>query len=173
LDRLVRALLVHLRDVLITILQQSLPDVFLVSIRAPLLNGGCNIRILREYLLQQELLGQRECLNLLDDHKDELRFLVKANVVITNERVGFHVDAKFILLLAQSLSHQIISDTNYSFLDKVHLAYLILFVKDQPFFFGCLVFTGPETKTDIIKKFGVFVFLSVEEKSESVEYIIE
>lgn len=100
LDRFVRALLVYFRDVFITILQQSLPNVFLVSIRASLFDGCCNIRILREYLLEQKLLGQRECLDLLDNHKDELRLLVEADVVITDEGVGFHVDAKFILLLA-------------------------------------------------------------------------
>ena len=69
---LIRTFLVDLIDMLGSILQKSLPNIFFVSIRAPLLDGGSNMRILRENLLKQELFSQRKCFNFLHNHEDKL-----------------------------------------------------------------------------------------------------
>jgi hypothetical protein len=80
-------LLVDLHDVLLTLLHEHLSYIELVSQISTLLDLVCNVWILREYLLLKELLLQRICTDLINCHVNKLRLLVKANVVIANERV--------------------------------------------------------------------------------------
>ena len=109
----------------------------------------------------------------MNNHENELRFLVEAYVVVTDERISFHVNSKLKLLLTKTLSHQIVPNTNDSLLDEVHLTYLILLVKNKSLFLRSIVLSWSQPKRDIIQEFGVLVFLSVEEKSESVVDVIE
>lgn len=131
------------------------------------------MRVLWENLLQKEFLGKREGLNLLNNHEYELRFLVEANVVVTDERVSFHVNAELELFLTKTLSHQVVANTNNSLLDEIHLTNFVLLVKDKPFFLRPVILSRSQPERNIIQELGVLVFLSVEEESESVVDIVK
>lgn len=128
---LVVTLLVDLHDVLLTLLHEHLSNIELVSQISTLLDLVSNVRILREYLLLEELLLQGVGTDLVNGHVDKLRLLVKANIVVANERVFLEFDAKVVLLLLrEALRHQVIADTNLAFKDEVHIGNFIFLVQN-------------------------------------------
>ena len=85
-------------------------------------------RILGEYDLKQELFGEGNALDVLLGHVDELRLLVTTDIVIADVGVGFALDAKLVLLLGDTLSHEVVSDSHNTFLDKIHVSDFVLFI---------------------------------------------
>lgn len=129
-----------------SILQKSLSHILFVSIRASFFDRSSNMRVLWEDLLQQEFLSQGESFDLLNNHENKLRLFVKAYIVFTNERISLHIDAKLVLFLTQTLSHEIISNTDDALLNEIHLNYLILLVQNKSLFLRPVILSWSEAK---------------------------
>jgi hypothetical protein len=124
-------LLVDLHDVLLALLHENLSDIKLVSQVSTLLDLVSNMRILREYLFLEELLLERVGADLVNGHVDELRLLIEADIVIANERMLLEFDAKVVLLLLrETLSHKIVTNSDLAFKDEVHIRHLIFLVQN-------------------------------------------
>ena len=67
--------------------------------------------------------------------------------------MSFHIDAEFVLLLTKTLGHQVISNSNNAFGNKVHFANVVFFVKDESFFFGSIKLSWFKAETNIVQEF--------------------
>lgn len=122
-------LLVDLHNVLLSLLHEDTADVPHVSQLGSLFDLVCDMWIIREDLLLKELLWKRVGINFVDGHVDEFRLLVKANVVVANERMLFKLNAEMVrLVLGQPLSHQVVTNTNFTLQKEIHIRHFIFLV---------------------------------------------
>ena len=84
LDAFVLTRLVNIQDVFLSLLHNDLSDVFHVSFFGAFLNFNRNFGVLDKDLIIQELFGDRNSFDIFLGKVEELRFLIKADVVIAN-----------------------------------------------------------------------------------------
>ena len=73
----------------------------------------------------------------------------------------------------EGLLVHVVSNTDLSLCNEIHLEYLFFFVVDHIFVFFFTKVPGFQPKSNIIQEFALFVFLGIEEEAEVVEDIIE
>ena len=104
---------------------------------------------------------------------NEFCFGIMAQVVISKERVGSQEMSCLKALFLKRLLVHVVSNTNLSLCDEIHLQYflfliidyvLILFLTEVPWF---------QTKGYVIEELALLIFLRVEEEAEVVEHIVE
>lgn len=76
-------------------------------------------------------------------------------------------------LLVKWLLVSVISNTNGTIQDKVHLEHLFLLVVDHVLFLFVTEVAGFKSKSNIIEELAFLVLLRVEEESEVVEYVVK
>lgn len=121
-------LAVDLQNVRLTFFHELFANIGHVSLFGTVSNLDSDQGILRKDNFQEVLLGECDTLNILLSHIDELRFLVAAHIVVTNIGVSFALDSQLVLLLRYTLSHQVVTDSNNSFLDEIHIGDFMLLI---------------------------------------------
>jgi hypothetical protein len=120
--------LVDINDMLLSLLHHNFSDIFHISILWSLFNLNSYLWVLYKYLIVQKLLGNRYSLHIFLSQINELRFLIEANVIVTNIAILIADDTNLILLFWQSLSHHIKINAHFPSLDEIHICYNIFFV---------------------------------------------
>ena len=77
------------------------------------------------------------------------------------------------LLLTESLGHHVVSNSNHSLLDEVHICNFIFFIKDQLVVLSVLEFCWLQSKANVVNKLGTDVLISVEENSVAEDDVVE
>ena len=131
------------------------------------------MRILRENLAHQELLGESESFDFGESDVHELSFSVVAQVVVAEEGVGAEVVGQRVPVLLERLLVQVIADADCATDDEVHLEDFLLFVVDHVLVFLLAEVAGLQAKGNVIQEFAVLILLGLEEESEVVEDVIE
>lgn len=163
---------------LLSLLHEHSPDVPHVPQLRALLYFVSDLRVLREYLLLQELFGQRVGTNFIDSHIDKLGLLVEANVVVADEGVLLQLDSKMMrLILRKSLCHKVVTNTDLSFQKEVHIRDLVLLVKDEPILLLDIKLRWLESEAYLEEEILIIYLISLtprnEEGSEPENYIVE
>lgn len=96
-----------------------------------------------------------------------------ANIVITNVAIVSHFDAKAILLLWETLAKKIVTNSDTSLLDKVHVRHFIFLVQNKAHGFLAIEFLGLETEADVIKELGLLCFIRVEKGTVLIDDVVE
>lgn len=127
---LVLALGVDLPQVLQSLLLKHVLDVLHIPVFSSHHYLLRNLWIFGENLIPEESLCQGNGLNNGFSKIDELRFLVKADIVATYLRILLAFYSNLYLCMGESLTHHVVTDSHHSVLDEVHVRYFILFVKN-------------------------------------------
>ena len=77
------------------------------------------------------------------------------------------------LLLTESLGHHVVSNSDHSLLDEVHICNFIFFIKDQLVVLSVLEFCWLQSKANVVNELGTDVFIRVKENSIAENDIIE
>lgn len=128
IDLLIRSLLVDIVYMPLSLIQQDLSNIVLVSLFRRFLYLHGYLWVFREDLSQQKLLFKLHGHYVFNRHIYELAFFVKADIVVADVRILLELNGNPKLILAEALRHQVISNTNYAFLDEIHMCNLIFFV---------------------------------------------
>lgn len=73
-----------------------------------------------------------------------------------------------------TFSHQVVTNANSAFKDKVHLCNLIFLIENQRVFFDVRIeFGGSQAKADVIEEALITLLLSLEEGPEAINDVIE
>ena len=75
--------------------------------------------------------------------------------------------------LRKTLRHEIIADSNSTFLDEIHLRYFILFIKNKLIVLSEIKHSGLDVEANIIQELGLHVFNCKEEGSELVDHVVK
>jgi len=159
--------------VLGAVLYQPLLDVLLVPVECLFFYLSCDFRVFGEDLAQEELLGERERFHLGDGLDNEFTLSVVAHVVVTEEGVFFVINSNLDCFFGEYLREQIITNSNSSNGDEIHLTDLVFFVVDQRHIVLWREFPWNQPERNIIQELALLVLRSVEEESESRENVLE
>lgn len=152
-------LFIDLHDMLLFLLLKYSSNVPKISHFRSLLDFVCNLRIFGEYFFLKELLGKRVGTDSIDCHVDEFWFFVETNVVVTNEGMLLKFDSKMIqvIILSKTLTrHQLITNTNLTFQQEIHIGHFITFFKDVFVFLWIVEFWWLQTKADFEQEVLIF-----------------
>ena len=175
IDLFVRVLMVHIQDVLLPFVEKDFSDIVDVSSLRLFLDFDRNFWILGKDVSNEELLFKLHGHNIFTRHVNELTFFIKAHIIVTYIRELLQLNGNLKLVLTQSLSHKVVSNANFSFLDKVHMRNFIFFIKNQRIIDVIVVLklSWNKTKANIVQELGVKVIKSIEEGSEFVNHIVK
>ena len=154
-------------------LDESVLHILEVSVRRLRDHILRNDRVLLEDVGLEELLGDRESLDILVGDEDELALLVRADVVVADHRVLLHEDTQLVLFLGEALAEQVVADAYSALLDEVHLRHLVLLVVDQLLVLVRVELPRSQAKGNVVEELVLFVRLVVEEEPEVVENVVE
>ena len=164
---------IDLFHVLESLVHQHILNVLHVPVLGTFHNFTCNFWVLFEDFTSKEPLAQRNCLNISSCKVDELWLLVEADIVSAYLWVLLALNANNELLLAESLGHHVVSNSDHSLLDEVHICNFIFFVKDQLVVLSVLEFRWLQSKANVVNELRVDIFIRIEENSVAEDDVIE
>jgi len=128
--------------------------------------------ILSKYFLSEELLWKIDSFNSSHGQVDEFRFLVKANVVVTNDRTCVALNGNIELILWKTLSHHVVPNANLSLLDEIEICNFVLFIEYELLVIQTFELSRLESKADIIEELRVLVLGCQKEETMFENHII-
>lgn len=103
----------------------------------------------------------------------KFRLGIVADVVVAKELISWQEICQLVSLLVQILLVEMVTNTNCSTEDEIHLKYFCLFVVDYTLLFFVNEFSRLQTKGNIVQELAVLVLLWIKEEAEVVEDVIE
>ena len=170
---LVVTLFVRLLNMSIPLIIENFPNIFFVSKLRSLLNFLTYFWVFWYDLLVVERLTERNTINNRHRHVDELRPLVVAYIIIADVSVSLSLDPNFELFFGKAFIDKIITDTNNSILNEIHVRHFVFFIQNKSLTLALIKVLWSETKAHIIEELLRSIPCWVEEILEFENDIVE